>query len=130
MIDPTGHAAVAEWLRRYGDAWERKDVPAFAALFAPAASYHWTPFAAPQRGRAEIEAVVRAAVAHQESIRFRAEVIPGGGPAAYAHWHCAFVRPGTQSTVRLDGIFRMVFDDAGLCTEFREWWHSDEDAAG
>lgn len=130
MTGQMTRAAVTEWLRRYGDAWERKDVPGFAALFAPDASYHWTPFAAPQRGRAEIEAVVRAAVERQESIRFSAEVIPTSGPAAYAHWRCELVRPDTGKTVRFDGIFRMVFDDAGLCTEFREWWHSDEDAAG
>jgi hypothetical protein len=26
----------------------------------------------------------------------------------------------------LDGVFLVEFDEAGLCSRFREWWHREE----
>ena len=61
-------SALEAWLDRYGRAWEAKDTAAFVGLFAPEASYHWTPYREPQRGRAELAAAFEAAIARQRSI--------------------------------------------------------------
>jgi hypothetical protein len=39
------------------------------------------------------------------------------------NWRAAFTRIETDKRVELDGIFVLGFDETGLCTELREWWH-------
>jgi hypothetical protein len=117
-------SALESWLDRYGRAWEAKDTTAFVGLFAAEASYHWTPYREPQRGRAELATAFEAAIARQRSIVFT-HTIWSSSPAV-CHWHCEFLRVPGDHRVKLDGVFHMTFDGDGLCTEFREWWHSDE----
>ena len=114
------------WLRAYGRAWENRDAGAFAALFAPDARYYWTPFEEPKLGQAGVAQAFENAVARQTDIRFEATVLKVEGAQGIAHWKCTFQRLGNDSTVRLDGVFVMQFDEHGLCTIFREWWHRDE----
>ncbi len=118
--------AVDDWLKKYGRAWETKDLEAFASLFTPDASYHWTPFEPPKLGRAAIAGAVKTATDRQKDIRFSYTVLAGDGNHHVAHWHCEFVRVSSGKPVRLDGIFQLEFDSGGLCAVFREWWHSDE----
>lgn len=115
-----------EWLAAYGEAWERKDTGAFVGLFSPDARYHWTPFEAAKRGREALAEAFDAAVARQRGISFGSEVLSVAEGVGIAHWRCSFDRVETGDRVRLDGIFRMEFDEDGLCRSFREWWHSDE----
>jgi ketosteroid isomerase-like protein len=116
-----------KWLRAYGDAWERKDAEAFTCLFSPNVLYYWTPFEEPKQGRDGLAEAVLAAVSRQRDIHFTSEILATGSEAwGIAHWHCTFDRIGTGVRVSLDGIFLMEFDEGGLCTVFREWWHSDE----
>lgn len=120
-------SALEAWLDRYGRAWEAKDTAAFVGLFAAEASYHWTPYREPQRGRAELATAFEAAIARQRDIVFT-HTIWSSSPAV-CHWHCEFLRVPGDRRVELDGVFHMTFDVHGVCTEFREWWHSDEDHA-
>ena len=119
-------ADLSAWLGRYGRAWEARDADRFAALFSPDVRYHWTPFDEPQAGRGAVADAFRNAVQRQEDILFDATILSFQERTGIARWRCSFRRPGATSRVRLDGIFLMEFDDAGLCATFREWWHSDE----
>ncbi|HEX8692013.1 MAG TPA: nuclear transport factor 2 family protein [Longimicrobium sp.] len=122
-------AAFRDWLARYGLAWEGRDPETAALLFAPDALYHWTPFEAPKRGREEIAGAWRSATSRQEGVRFAWEVICATGNRGFAHWRASFRRAGAGHTVRIDGILSAAFGEDGLCTEFHEWWHSDEPPA-
>ena len=72
-------------------------------------------------------AAFEAAIARQRDIVFT-HTIWSSSPAV-CHWHCEFLRVPCDRRVELDGVFHMTFDVHGVCTEFREWWHSDEDHA-
>lgn len=119
-------SAVNAWLEEYGRAWEARDSSTFVRLFSRNVRYHWTPFEPAQEGRDDLTAAFETATARQERIAFRASVLAVNGDRSVAHWQCSFVRPHSEPTVRLDGIFLMEFNAAGECTLFREWWHSDE----
>jgi hypothetical protein len=114
------------WLAAYGRAWEMRDPEEAASLFAEAASYHETPFGPPARGRAGIRDYWAAATRGQRDVWFASDVVSAAGDRGVARWRAEFTRAATGARVKLDGIFVLEFDEAGLCTELREWWHRIE----
>ncbi len=115
-----------QWLTRYGEVWESRYPEGVAELYSEHVLYYWTPFDRPKQGRGEIIAASREASSRQENIQFRYELLALREHKGWARWWCSFVRVTTGRKVRLDGILEATFDDEDLCTEFREWWHSDE----
>lgn len=113
------------WLERYGRAWEGRDPEAAAALFEEAAEYYETPFEPPFRGRDEIRRYWRGATNSQRDISFSHEILSVAPSTGVARWRAEFSRIRTGQRVRLDGVFVLTFDKAGLCTVLREWWHAD-----
>jgi ketosteroid isomerase-like protein len=113
------------WLQAYGTAWAGKDTDAFVHLFTADCLYFWTPFGEPKRGHYGIGRAFSEAVARQDGIRFGSEVLSVDETGGIAHWWCTFTRKGTGRVVTLDGVLSVKWAD-GACSEFREWWHSDE----
>lgn len=113
------------WLGRYGRAWEGRDPKAAAALFEETAEYYETPFEPPFRGRDEIRRYWRGATNSQRDISFSHEVLSVTASTGVARWKADFSRIPTGQRVRLDGVFVLTFNEAGLCIVLREWWHSD-----
>jgi hypothetical protein len=115
-----------DWLERYKEAWEKRDPDAAAALFAPAALYHETPFDEPKRGPAGVRAYWAAVTADQRDVAFRYELLSVSGSTAVAHWNARFKLASNGARIELDGIFMLGFDDQELCTSLREWWHAKQ----
>jgi hypothetical protein len=113
-------------LTKYGEVWESRYPEGVAELYSEDVLYYWTPFDEPKRGREEIVAASREASSRQEDIDFGYELIGLRENAGWARWWCSFVRVSTGRKVRIDGILKATFDEQDLCTDFREWWHSDE----
>jgi hypothetical protein len=62
----------------------------------------------------------------QEDITFESRALVVAGDTAVVHWQARFRRVPSGQNVELDGVFVLVFDQAGLCTSLREWWHLRE----
>jgi hypothetical protein len=118
--------AAERWLERYGRAWEGRSGAEAAALFTADGVYEWGPFEEPLRGRDAIRSRWDAAVGAQRDVRFEATLLGLLGDQAVAHWRCEFGLVGVPGSIELDGVFLITLDDAGLCTEFREWWNQRE----
>ena len=116
----------ARWLRRYGEAWEKRDAKAATALFTEDAEYYWIPFGPPKRGLGEIETAWAGATAQQRDVRFTFQILATPGSLGIARWHTDLVRPVTSHAVELDGVLIAEFDDSRRCRVFREWWHTTE----
>jgi hypothetical protein len=115
------------WLEQYGRAWIQGDPDAIVVLFAPNCRYYETPFDEPMVGRTAVyQYWVEGAKEGQEKVTFTAVPITVQGQTGYAHWQATFTRQPQRSFVELDGILAATFDEAGFCTEFREWWHRRE----
>jgi ketosteroid isomerase-like protein len=112
------------WLARYKAAWECKDPSAAAELFAADALYHETPFAEPFRGRAGIRDYWANVTADQRDIDFRFDVVGIAGSTGIARWNAKLTSISSGARVELDGAFLLEFDEQGLCTMLREWWHA------
>mgnify|MGYP001248217690 CR=1 FL=1 len=115
-----------DWLAAYGDAWRQRSPQRAAQLFASDCRYHETPFAPPEVGRDGVAAYWQAVPDGQADVEFDFRVVAVAPPEVVAHWRAAFTRTATGARVRLDGMFLLEFDDAGLCRTLREWWHADE----
>jgi uncharacterized protein (TIGR02246 family) len=113
------------WLDAYGRAWETRDPEAAADLFTDEAIYHETSFDEPARGREGILEYWTGTTRSQRDIRFSSEVLAvKEDKGRMAHWKAAFTRLPSNASTELDGIFLVELDGDGLCTRFREWWHS------
>ena len=112
------------WLRRYFEAWGSNEGAAVAELFAEDALYFVEPFGGPRmRGRAEIVQQWTSDPDAQRDVRWEYEPIAVVGRRGVAHWRVSFAPDGlADRRVELDGILLIDFDDAGRCTEHREWY--------
>jgi len=117
------------WLERYGRAWVDRDPDAALGLFSADARYHETPFDPPVEGHAGIRRYWQRVPETQEDIHFEASALAVADGKCIARWQAAFTRIATGARIELDGVFVLTFDDRGVCTELREWWHRRESSS-
>jgi hypothetical protein len=120
---PLTPAALEAWLARYKEAWVERDPARAAALFTQDAAYHEMPFDAPKAGRSGIRDYWATVTADQRDIDFTSSVVAVSGSTGIARWAARLKSASSGMRIELDGIFLLTFDDAGLCSELREWWH-------
>jgi uncharacterized protein (TIGR02246 family) len=107
---------VQAWLDAYVEAWRTYDADAIGALFSEDATYAYTPFGEPLRGRAAIV----------ESWRTDNPDEPGSWEAAYAAQLVDGDRAAATGETRYAGgerfsnVFLMRFDADGRCSDFVE----------
>jgi ketosteroid isomerase-like protein len=114
------------WLQRYGDAWERADPAAAAQLFTEDCQYFETPFSPPACGPEGVLRYWSAVPEGQTDVSFRFRLLAVQSSTVIAHWSASFTRRANGSSVALDGVFVLEFDERGLCRTLREWWHREE----
>jgi hypothetical protein len=120
-------AGLTEWLDEYGRAWEERDADAAASLFTEDAVYQWGPFGRRLRGRPVIREAWAEATEDQRNIKFGYEVLSASARGGITRWWAAADLPDRGVRSRLEGIFRIAFDDTGLCESFEEWFNSAEE---
>jgi len=116
-------AALEAWLARYEEAWEQRDPARAAALFTENAPYHEMPFEAPKAGRRGIREYWATVTADQRDVDFTSSVVAVNGHTGVARWSAKLKSASSGVNVELNGVFVLTFDDSGLCSELREWWH-------
>jgi hypothetical protein len=120
-------AGLTEWLDAYGKAWEERDAAQAAELFTEDAAYQWGPFGRKLRGRVMIREAWAEAVEDQLNIEFGYEVLTATARGGIVRWWCAADSPSRQVRETDEGIFRLAFDETGLCTSLEEWFNSKEE---
>ena len=123
-------AGLTEWLDAYGQAWEDRDAKAAADLFAEDAVYQWGPFGRKLRGRPVIREAWAEAVDEQVNVAFGYEVLTASARGGIARWWSSFDEPAREVHVDIEGIFRLGFDETGLCTRLEEWYNAREAPLG
>lgn len=116
-------AGLSEWLDAYGDAWQARDAPAASDLFAEDAVVQFDPFGQRLRGRVMIREAWAEAFEEQQEISFGYEVLTATQRGGIVRWWC------DATTLRMEGIFRLAFDESGLCTDLHAWWNARDSAA-
>lgn len=120
-------AGLTEWLDAYGKAWEELDAQAACDLFTEDALYQWGPFGRRLRGRVMIREAWAEAVEDQANVEFGYEILGATARGGIARWWVAAHIPSRKVRERTEGIFRLAFDESGLCTSLEEWFNSTEE---
>jgi len=115
-------AAYRELLERFGAGWERGDVDAIAAVFAPDAVFLGTPFAERSTGIDAIRAYWKDVPLNQAEVTFKAGEIHVAGPWFAAEFRCTYRRRRTGEWVDTRGAIFCETKD-GKITEMRMYWH-------
>ncbi len=120
MLD---RARVAAWLDAYVHAWKTCSPQAIGNLFSENATYFYDPFSEPLRGRVAIVAswleqpdTPGTYDGHYEPIIIEGDRAVANGRSRY------FEQDGTTLKAEWNNLFLLRFDEAGRCTEFREWY--------
>jgi len=111
------------WLDTYGKASQENDARASSELFASDARYYETPFDEPMIGR---EAIYQYWLEGAQALKDKQstyEVYSVKDHLGIARWHSQFTVVQNGIRMGLDCLFLVAFDEDGLCSEFREWWH-------
>ena len=118
--------AFGDWLDAYGQAWERCNPQAAAALFAEDGTYQVTPFLEPMRGKQAILEYWTNVAQTQQDIQFGYQILVVTPEHGIARWWASsvIVPPGLQT--KLDGIFLISLDENSRCHSLREWWHKQQ----
>ena len=120
-------AGLTEWLDAYGKAWEERDAEQAAELFTEDAAYQWGPFGRKLRGRVMIREAWAEAVETQANVKFRYEVLSATQRGGLVRWWCSMDLPESSEHSDIEGIFRLSFEDSGLCTSLEEWFNSKQE---
>ena len=128
-MTPLTESGFANWLDGYGRASVDHDARAASELFSPDARYYETPFADPLIGREAIYRYWSAAAQASTEVQFAYQILAVSRTVGVARWQARMGRRSGKLTL-LDGVLAAEFDEQGLCSLFREWWHRQEIEAG
>lgn len=110
-----------EWIEGYRVAWESRDPGAAANLFSPDATYRARIFDEPHVGREGVRAYWSSVTEAQSDVTVRMGRPFGDGRRATVEFWTTMKVAGDEVT--LPGCLLLDFDEGGLCTRLREYWH-------
>jgi uncharacterized protein (TIGR02246 family) len=112
---------VAEWVERYGRAWEQADADAVVELFVEDASYRSFIFDEAHVGRDAIRAYWQRATGTQSEARVRmGRPLVDGRHVAVEWW--TTLREPDVGAITLPGCLLLRFSAEGLCESLHEYW--------
>ena len=115
------HQSLDDWVEGYKKAWEERDPAAASALFSTNATYRSNIFEDAHQARKGVEYYWQTVTESQTDISVRmGRPLIDGSRAAVEFWTTMKVN-GDQVT--LAGCLLLHFDDDGLCSHLREYWH-------
>lgn len=109
------------WVEAYERAWRAGDADAAAELYSEDVVFRSHPFREAAHGRDEVRSyTAKAFASERERVVRMGEPLAAGAGAAVEYW-TTYVEDGAPQT--LAGCVLMSFDEEGLVTRSRDYWH-------
>lgn len=114
------HQQFEDWLIKLKNIWETKKPEEIVNLCAEDFLWYESPFSEPYKTK---EQLLRdwQGILDQENIAVSYQILNIENNIGIAQWHVVFTRLPSREAVELDGIFKVLLDEQGKCTEFRQW---------
>lgn len=118
--------AARRFARTWEAGWARRDVDGIAELYAADCVHRSMPFRPPHMGRTAVVDYLRWSFADEPatSVRFGDPIVDGD--RAVMEYLVTAVEAATERPVTLSGCAFVRFNDEGLVTEVRDYWHLTE----
>lgn len=113
--------SVDEWVEGYCKAWIDRDPDAAAALFTEDSAYRANIFEEPHRGRSGVADYWSAVTDAQSDVEVRMGTPFVDGERVTVEFWTNMLVDGAEVT--LPGCLLLRFDEDGLCSDLREYWH-------
>ncbi len=115
-----------EWVAALGAAWEALSPDAAAALFPPMLDFYETPFGPQVTSREQIRDIWLEVPATHRDVEFQFEVLAFDAltKLGIAHWRASFNRIPDGDRFKLDGIYKVIYNQKGEVSEFRQWYNA------
>lgn len=129
QIDTSDEATMERldsWLQAFGSAWQNRDAEEMAALFSDDGGFFETPFGPPKRGRDEILAHWRDALAKQDNVVFMYRTMATRDDLGVARWAAQFDLVEAGLRLEFDGVIECRLADDDTARLVRLWWHDRE----
>lgn len=109
-----------KWLDNLIDIWQNKQPVRILDICADKFLWYETPFEDPISTKQDLVKEWGSVFA-QKDINVTYEIVSVKDNIGMAHWNASFTRD-TDEKVEMDGIFKIVLNSEGKCTEFRQWY--------
>ncbi len=115
---------IANWVERYGRAWETADEELIISLFTEDVSYRSSPFREPYRGHDELRAYWRRGAGNQrETHVLMGRPVVDGARVVVECWTTMI---DDDAEVTLPGCLLLEMAEDGRCRDLREYWNRAE----
>jgi len=98
-----------------------------AACFSEDVIYQETPFAKELTGREEIKHYWLDMLNSQQNVSYSYEIVSWHDAKLVLNWCVKYQDVDSKEIVKLNGISKGLFNEDGLCYDWREWWHKHSD---
>ncbi|MFA4946333.1 MAG: nuclear transport factor 2 family protein [Candidatus Micrarchaeia archaeon] len=109
-----------EWFKQLGNAWCARDPEKAASLFSKNVEYYESVFEPPCNWDKVLELWL-AVPKNQKDITYDFEIISTAGNLAVCNWKVSRTMLPDNKLQRINGIFIIRLNQAGLCDYFKQW---------
>ncbi len=118
---------VKDWVETLLSAWQVKDVEVgasrAAACFSEDVAYQETPFATVLHGRDDVNQYWLEMLNSQKDVSYSYDIVTWQDSKLVLNWRVNYSDAESSEAASLNGLSVGLFNEAGLCYDWREWWH-------
>ncbi len=111
-----------DWLKLLVHIWEDKKPQEVIELVAENFTWYETPFKKPINTKEELIKEWKN-VLNQKDLNLEITSLGVIDNTGYARWKATFTLINTENKLRYEGIYQVLLNNKGKCTEFREWFN-------
>ena len=111
------------WLDNLVRIWVMKKPDEVVNLVADTFIWYDAPFETPIETKENLLKEWQVVLNHDDvEVVYKIEVVEKD--VAFAHWHATFTRLPSHEKTELEGIYKVVLNEEGKCTEFHQWYNA------
>lgn len=109
------------WCNDLKFAWEKCDFQKITDIFSDTSEYYEDPFATPGKSADDILAFWQE-IKYQRISKLELKPIAVDGDRLIVRWFLDYTDVRDDSSVIMDGVYQVDFDECGRCVSFTQWW--------
>ena len=118
---------IEAWVESLLSSWQVEDIEVgahrAAACFSEAVAYQEMPFAETLHGQAEVRQYWLEMLSSQKDVSYSYDIVTWQDSKLVLNWRVNYREAESSEAVRLNGLSVGLFNETGLCYDWREWWH-------